>query len=63
MTHTKLSSIVATPANKLIRVLDENKASVLDCYRLLDPHSTLVLDLLLLGFLDQVVNVDVRVFD
>lgn len=42
MTYAKLSSIVATPGDELVGLLDEDEAPILDCDALFNSHSTLV---------------------
>lgn len=60
---TKLASIVATPNDDIIGLLDEQEAPVLDSYGLLDSHSTLICDLHLLVPVYDVFKVQLGPFD
>ena len=61
--QTELSSLVASPAHQLTGLLDEQHASVLSSYCLLDSHASLILDLDLLLVVENVVQGNVGVFD
>jgi len=61
VSQSELTSLIATPAHELTRLLDQQHAPVLHSYRLLDSHATLILDLDLLFIIENMINRHIRI--
>ena len=53
--------MISSPRNDFISFLNQKETSVFHCYCLLDPHATLILDLSLLVFVNNVVKIDLSI--
>ena len=53
--------MISSPRNDFISLLNQKETSVFHSYCLLDPHTTLILDLSLLVFVNNVVKIDLSI--